>query len=276
MYQLPFGRIDLFIGPMFSGKTTMLMQRIKREMLARRTCCVVKYAQETRYDLKNVATHDQIKLRAHVAATRLSDLGEFWKLYDVIAIDEGQFFPDIVPFCNNAADAGKTVLVSALDSDYRREPFGQVCNLIPVSESVTKLSSVCMMCHTCPGSFTRRTVETEGQVLLGGIEMYITTCRKCYNLKIGPSKEAMEKVYQSIRKVQDECMIPTTSSFRCSTHPSREDQESFAETGSSLEHVGLNTPSPIKDTTDMEMPTYEAKVERKKTESDFQEKMPPL
>ena len=30
-----------------------------------------------------------------VGATRLSDIGEEWKFYDVIGVDEGQFFEDV-------------------------------------------------------------------------------------------------------------------------------------------------------------------------------------
>jgi thymidine kinase len=30
-----------------------------------------------------------------IGATKLSDLGEQWRFYDVIGIDEGQFFEDV-------------------------------------------------------------------------------------------------------------------------------------------------------------------------------------
>ncbi len=31
-----------------------------------------------------------------IGATRLSDIGEEWKFYDVIGVDEGQFFEDVI------------------------------------------------------------------------------------------------------------------------------------------------------------------------------------
>ncbi|CCW62957.1 unnamed protein product [Phytomonas sp. EM1] len=247
MLQEGCGRIELIIGPMFSGKTSALMNRIKREIHALRTCYVIKYARETRYDVKNVASHDEVKFRAQVAVTRLSDLGDAWKSYDVIAVDEGQFFPDIVSFCNKAADAGKIVLVSALDADYRREPFGQVCNLVAVCESVTKLSAVCVMCRSRPASFSRRTADAEEQELIGGVDMYVATCRRCYNLKIGPSEEAMERVYHAIRKVREECLGPTVDSVQCVTPPLHEYQESLDETGSSVGPAESKFPSPDKN-----------------------------
>ena len=43
---------------------------------------------------------------------------------------EGQFFPDLPEFCEALLAAGKTVLVAALDGDFRRRPFGRVLELM--------------------------------------------------------------------------------------------------------------------------------------------------
>ena len=39
--------------------------------------------------------------------------------YDVIGIDEGQFFPDLVAWCEQMANRGKIVLVAALDGTFQ-------------------------------------------------------------------------------------------------------------------------------------------------------------
>jgi len=41
-------------------------------------------------------------------------LGDEWRSYDVIGIDEGQFFQDIVEFSEKAANSGKIVIISSL------------------------------------------------------------------------------------------------------------------------------------------------------------------
>ncbi|KPI83837.1 putative thymidine kinase [Leptomonas seymouri] len=196
------GRIELVIGPMFAGKTTELMRRVKREIHARRSCFVIKYAKDTRYDARNVASHDQLTLRAQAAVSKLVEVQDQWRKFDVLAIDEGQFFVDLVDFCNTAADAGKIVMVSALDGDYRRKPFGQICDLIPFCESVDKLSAVCMMCHEQPACFTRRTVNVEQQELIGGADMYIATCRECYMKQKTPSLDEMRSQQQAIKEIE--------------------------------------------------------------------------
>ena len=66
---------------------------------------------------------------------------------DVLAIDEAQFFPDLLPFATGAADlGGKTVIVAGLDGDFRRRPFGGVGGLLPHADTITKLASACAVC----------------------------------------------------------------------------------------------------------------------------------
>ena len=53
--------------------------------------------------------------------------------YDVVAIDEGQFFLEIVDFCEELANLGVIVLVAALDGTFQRKPFGNIINLLPIA-----------------------------------------------------------------------------------------------------------------------------------------------
>ena len=53
-------------------------------------------------------------------------LGAAYHDIDVFAIDEAQFFPDLLAFCTSAADAhAKHLLLAGLDGDFRRQRFGQ-------------------------------------------------------------------------------------------------------------------------------------------------------
>lgn len=81
-------------------------------------------------------------------------------LYDVVAIDEGQFYPDIVDFCEELANNGTIVMVAALDGTFQRKPFGNIINLLPVAEKVTKLTAVCVYCGS-EASFTQRVIESQ-------------------------------------------------------------------------------------------------------------------
>ena len=52
------GMLELIIGPMFAGKSTELLRRVKRHAISGKTCLFVKYAADTRYDTSCIATHD--------------------------------------------------------------------------------------------------------------------------------------------------------------------------------------------------------------------------
>lgn len=185
------GQLTLIMGPMFAGKTTELQRRVKREQFAGHTVCVIKYAKDTRYSDTSIASHDQQLIAAKFSVSTLSQVGEDWKAYDVVAIDEGQFFTDLIEFCSAAADMGKRVIVSALDGDFMRKPFGKICELVPQSDVVVKLTAVCMQCHRRDAPFTKRTVGGMEQECIGGAEMYAAVCRECYQNALPPTPGKM-------------------------------------------------------------------------------------
>eukprot|EP01133_Synstelium_polycarpum_P005881 gene5881-6803_t len=157
---------------MFSGKTTELIRRIKRFNLANKKCLLIKYSKDTRY---NNGVNDSSLLYTHDNAFPCSELKEAESRaadFDVIGIDEGQFFADVVPFSEQLANQGKTVIVAALDGTFQRRPFGSVLDLVPKAENITKLTAVCMICYK-DASFTRRIVEDDTVELIGGADKLI-------------------------------------------------------------------------------------------------------
>jgi len=173
------GEIQLIFGPMFSGKSTELIRRLKRYQVAQYRVLIVKYAKDVRYDEAGIATHCGQTLPA-VSATRLDDLPQY-QHYDVIGIDEGQFFSDVVDWCELAANQGKIVLVAALDGTFQRKAFSEILSLVPLAESVTKLSAVCMNCFK-DAAFSKRTSTADGEKVevIGGADKYMAVCRACY------------------------------------------------------------------------------------------------
>ncbi|XP_059088925.1 thymidine kinase, cytosolic-like [Tigriopus californicus] len=184
------GQIQVIFGPMFSGKSTELIRRLKRYQIARYECLIVKYAKDVRYDSESIATHDRQTLKA-VSATCLSDLRNQARKYDVIGIDEGQFFPDVVAFCEDMANCGLTVIVAALDGTFQRKGFSNILELVPLAEHVVKLTAVCMSCFG-EGSYTKRISADTAVEVIGGAETYMAVCRKCFQSPVNvPSSPRM-------------------------------------------------------------------------------------
>lgn len=174
----------MIVGPMFAGKTTTLLRRIKTETSNGRSVAIIKSNKDTRYGLDSIVTHDGEKL----PCWPLADLSSFsqkigpdaYDKIEVIGIDEAQFFGDLYDFCSKAADRdGKTVIVAGLDGDYLRRNFGSVLDIIPIADSVTKLSARCELCGK-RAIFTLRKTEDRETELIAGADVYMPVCRKHY------------------------------------------------------------------------------------------------
>ena len=87
------GRIEIIIGPMFSGKTSELLRRLKRHQLANKKVVLVKYAKDQRYDGSDtqVITHDQNGMKATISTLSLTHSiqnSDEFEDADVVGIDE--------------------------------------------------------------------------------------------------------------------------------------------------------------------------------------------
>ncbi|TNV76723.1 hypothetical protein FGO68_gene13107 [Halteria grandinella] len=173
------GHIELIIGPMFAGKSTELLRRMKRHEVAGNRCLRIKFAADNRYSVDSIATHDKQTMHA-IGATKMSDIGNLYQDFDVIAVDEGQFFPDIVEWTDRAANDGKLVIISALDGTFLRTGFDTILQLIPKAEKVKKLQAICRNCNQ-NASFTFRTDSSQALQVIGGEDMYKPLCRECFN-----------------------------------------------------------------------------------------------
>ncbi|TDH74197.1 uncharacterized protein CCR75_001172 [Bremia lactucae] len=147
------GCLQLILGPMYSGKSTELIRRIRRYQHAKLECLVIKYLFDTNHSEEILSTHDKVFIEAMPVQT-LAEVRPFLKEIDVIGIDEGQFYPDLVEFCLSVADMGKVVIVAALDATLEQKAFNNVVELIPRAEKVEKLNAICSLCGQ-DAAFTR-------------------------------------------------------------------------------------------------------------------------
>ncbi|MFN3410761.1 MAG: hypothetical protein ACK4YF_01200 [Exilispira sp.] len=172
--------IQLIIGPMFSGKTTELLRRLQRGMIAGKKVILLRPVIDTR----EIITHDQLKTTGNIPQVSLSNLNDFdIDSYDYIGIDEGQFFTNLSKIINNWANNGKHIIVAGLDATSELTPFDEILQLIPYAEEVIKLNAVCTKCGSDFGAFTKFIgQEKKEKILVGGKGLYEARCRSCWNL----------------------------------------------------------------------------------------------
>ena len=173
------GKIELILGPMFSGKSTRLIEQMRKYVYKAKKTIMVKYYADQRYSEKSeVVTHDLIKYDS-INCKLLRNSFETLKQYDVIGIDEGQFFADLVEICEELALMGKIVLIAALNGDFRMEPFPVIQRIIAKSDKIKLLKAYCFNCHK-DAKFSLRIVQSNETVLIGAGEAYKPACRECH------------------------------------------------------------------------------------------------
>jgi thymidine kinase len=179
--------LEIILGSMFSGKTSRLVEIYKQCKFCNIPVIVINHSCDNRYDDELLSTHDKIK----IPCIKTNNLFEFWHKYyldndndirkaEVILINEGQFFTDLYEVVDDMLKEGKKVYVCGLDGDFKRHKFGQILDLIPLCDKVTKLTSLCSICKNgTPGIFSKR-ITTEKEQTIVGSDNYIPVCRKCY------------------------------------------------------------------------------------------------
>lgn len=187
MDLLNVGQIQLILGPMFSGKSTELIRRISRYTISEKKCVIIKYSKDNRYSnhddklyTHNKEIHEAIS--THSLTNGLSI--QIKEEYDVIGIDEGQFFTDLDVFCEEMCNHGKIVIIAALSGTFQRKSWKSVSNIIPLANEISHLTSICHKCKKDGASFTYRISQEEEITVIGGIEKYWAVCNKCYLLLI--------------------------------------------------------------------------------------------
>ncbi len=173
------GSIEVICGSMFSGKTEELIRRINRVKIARQKIEIFKPTVDVRYSKEDVVSHNH-NATTSTPVENSSSILLLSQDADVVAIDEAQFFDNgIIQVCNTLANNGIRVIVAGLDMDYLGNPFGPMPALCAIADDVYKTRAICVNCGSL-ANYSFRSVDEEGQVLLGEKHEYQPLCRACY------------------------------------------------------------------------------------------------
>lgn len=173
--------LHVILGPMFSGKTSKLLEIYEQCVLSNISVLVINHSSDLRYSDTMLSTHNKkmipCRFVEHLENMADSDISE-----DVILINEGQFFDDLYDWVKKMVEQyNKKIYVCGLDGDSNRKRFGQMLDLIPISDKVTKLRSLCSICKNgTKAPFTLRTTNSDEQILIGSDDCYKPVCRSCH------------------------------------------------------------------------------------------------
>lgn len=116
--------IELIYGCMFSGKTSELIRRLRKEEIAGRKVQLFKPSIDNRYSIEEVVSHDQIKKKSIIVPDIDTLVESLDPKVEVIGIDEVQFFnAKVIDFCLKQSNLGKKVICSSLNFNHKGQPF---------------------------------------------------------------------------------------------------------------------------------------------------------
>jgi thymidine kinase len=198
-------RLEVIVGPMFSGKTERLIARLNRAQYARKRVRILKPAHDTRTQgsiaSRAVTPEGAVEVTATLSALMVRNAADFQRAvadegFDVLAVDEAQFFPLDEPMTDSLGWFGRAVrdllraraqsdlriIVAGLDLDFAEQPFGPMPGLMALADTVEKLTGVCMICGSDGGYISHRIVPGDAQLVVGDAGEYQVRCRACYEV----------------------------------------------------------------------------------------------
>ena len=182
--------LSIIIGPMYSGKTSKLFEiykcNNKNNYHEKQLVIDHTFLKENLLQTTNLYNHDKKYLSCIKLNSRL--LKNFnYNNYKHVHINEAQFFPNLKEIILYLLEKYNIhIYCYGLDSDYKKEKFGELLDLIPHCDNVIKLSGRCnnpkyICCNK--SVFTHRIDKKMSQKILltnSTDNNYISLCRTCY------------------------------------------------------------------------------------------------
>ncbi len=167
--------VNLYIGPMYAGKTSHLMN-----LYSYHGGVILDHTLDETIENKQgtFKSHNNTVMNCYKAKSLMAFMRKVGTTENSIFINEAQFFDDLYEFVLTYEN-DKNIYIFGLDGDFNRKPFGQILNVIPLADYVVKFNGICKFCSK-NSLFSKRIVPNQEQYLLDE-SAYVPTCRTCYN-----------------------------------------------------------------------------------------------
>lgn len=186
------GELTLAISVMFGGKTSWLLRILETNRYLSRAL-YVNHTFDTRgeqYSTHNPTIDAKVFEKLNADAVKVGALGDLTDdmviKYEVICIDEAQFFTDLPERVTHFVDdLRREVYVTGLCGDFMRRQFGRIHELVCHADHIVTLRET--KCRRCAERGVKQTAlftyrldqDNAEQVQVG--DGYLPLCRVCYN-----------------------------------------------------------------------------------------------
>mgnify|MGYP001560009731 CR=1 FL=1 len=155
------GSLELFVGSMFSGKSTQWFRKLRRRQKLDFSPIVFKYAHDDRYGEVRAECFQEGKITLHggerVSAIAISTGDELRSYLENnpgkkdVFVDEGQFIAGLYDAVFNLIPRGYKFSGTGLQRGFNRKKFGDIPALMCLADAVNMNYAICVECgHPAP------------------------------------------------------------------------------------------------------------------------------
>jgi len=194
-YNQRAGELHIRVGPMFSGKTVYLNAQLTNWADGPHNVNVLRigHSMDIRktagFDAKNnITSHSSsfATLSSKINTKSTDDLDKIdIENFDIIGIDEAQWFKELAKTVINWLNQGKIIYISSLDAYSNGNVCGEATQLIGYCSTFKKLTADCVYCselsHRRPAIITASRIKKNGNIHVGGSAEYAPACLNCHS-----------------------------------------------------------------------------------------------
>ena len=178
----------LIMGPMGSGKSTLAVQCATHYHDRSYSTLFVNSIKDDRSTSGGTegkfTSHNTSNrhINENIVCMKVGTLSEIdVSSYQVIVVDESQFFTDLVDVVNAWLQLSKMIIIVGLDGNYHCEKFGNIIDLIPIADNYYKVLAKCAYCGSDAPFSSRVNGNDHGakHVMTGG---WVSVCRTHHKL----------------------------------------------------------------------------------------------
>ena len=182
--------VHIICGPRFSGKTTLLIQLLKKRHGD--DILVIDSSFHTKYSFNaTICSHGNEAFKCK-SSDNLNINKDLFKSVSTIAIEEGQIFEDIMEVVQQWAAHGKEIIVTGQTNGLFMEPIPHMSSLISCADKITQLHKICSSCTHAEAVFSYRKTAlpaTNGDIKKntfynGGKFDFSALCRRCFGKRL--------------------------------------------------------------------------------------------
>ncbi|MBP3709694.1 MAG: hypothetical protein J6I73_04750 [Treponema sp.] len=176
--------IELITGPMFSGKSTLLFQKMERYVYAHKKIILVRPKRDTRTFFSHSSLDNGLKKLADSGKIITHSIQEFtdnmrFDDYDAVFVDEYFMIKNCVQLALHCR-IEQDIYFAGLLATSECALFPETISLLPFCDSLIKLNGVCTQCGSQLGNYSYYTMGKKTNAIVVGDSEYTCLCRDCY------------------------------------------------------------------------------------------------